>query len=178
MILPPQPASSFAPATSTIQYKRYSNRNRRSLLYYGFDNNSSSDSAITAQVKNFCNKNNIEIIEAPVNDHCAIGLVERLIQTIKSRLACIREETSASNAFHIKYAKKIILQQLRICKQRTTNISPFEAHFGRKPNIPLSVISTKPNSSNISCENILSHYLDEDTVTPEDILLEKKWING
>ena len=28
------------------------------------------------QVKTFCNKNNIDIIEAPVNDHRAIGLVE------------------------------------------------------------------------------------------------------
>ena len=44
------------------------------------------------QVKVFCNKNNIEIIEAPVNDHRAIGLVERLIQTSKRRLACIKEE--------------------------------------------------------------------------------------
>ena len=35
------------------------------------------------QVKTFCKKNNIEIIEAPVNDHRAIELVERLIQTIK-----------------------------------------------------------------------------------------------
>ena len=33
------------------------------------------------QVKTFCNRNNIEIIEAPVNRHRAIGLVERLIQT-------------------------------------------------------------------------------------------------
>ena len=31
------------------------------------------------QVKIFCNKNNIDIIEAPVNDHRIIGLVERLI---------------------------------------------------------------------------------------------------
>ena len=39
------------------------------------------------QVKTFCNKNNIEIIEAPVNDHRAIGLVERLIQTIDSHVS-------------------------------------------------------------------------------------------
>ena len=44
------------------------------------------------QVKNFCNKNNIEIIKAPVNDHRAIGWVERLIQTIKDRLACVKGE--------------------------------------------------------------------------------------
>ena len=41
------------------------------------------------QVMNFCNKNVNEIIEAPVNNIHAIGLVERLIQTIKSRLAFI-----------------------------------------------------------------------------------------
>ena len=44
------------------------------------------------QVKTFCNKNNIDIIEFPVNDHRAIGLVERLIQTNKNRLAGIKEE--------------------------------------------------------------------------------------
>ena len=38
------------------------------------------------QVMTFSNKNFIDIIEAPVNDHRAVGLVERLIQTIKNRL--------------------------------------------------------------------------------------------
>ena len=112
---------------------------------------------------NNCNKNNIEIIEAPVNDHRAIGLIERLIQTIKNRLACIKEDKSANNAFDVKYALKIIIHQLLICKQKTTKISPFEAHFGRKPNTPLSVISSKPKLSNLSYENIVNHYLDEDS---------------
>ena len=80
-----------------------------------------------------------------MNDHRAIGLVERLIQVIKNRLACIKEEKSSTNAFHVKHALMIIIHQLRICKQRTTKISPFEAHFGRKLNTPLSVISTKPH---------------------------------
>ena len=44
------------------------------------------------QVKTFCNKNNTDIIEAPVNNHRAIGLVERFIQAIKNRLACFKEE--------------------------------------------------------------------------------------
>ena len=130
------------------------------------------------QVKTFCNKNNIDIIEAPVNDHRAIGLVERLIQTIKKRLACIKEEKSSINAFHVKHALKIIIHNLRICKQRTTKISPFEAHFGRKPNTPLSVISTKPKLSNLTYENIVNHYLDEDTVMPDEILPDDKWVNG
>ena len=82
------------------------------------------------QLKTFCNKNNNDIIEAPVNDHRDIGLVERLIQTIKNKLACIKEEKLSANAFHVKHALKIIKHQLRICKQRTTKISPLEAHFG------------------------------------------------
>ena len=61
------------------------------------------------QVKNFCNKNNIENIEAPVNDHHAHGLVERLIQTIKNRLACIKEEKSTNNSFYVKYALSSII---------------------------------------------------------------------
>ena len=130
------------------------------------------------QVKNFCNQNDIEIIEAPVNDHCPIGLVERLIQTIKSTLACIKDEKSANNAFHVNYALKIIIHQLRICKQKTTNISLFDAHFGLKPNTPLSASSTKPKLSNLSNENIVNHYLDEDTVTPEAILPDNEWLNG
>ena len=103
--------------------------------------------------------NNIDIIEAPVNDHRAIGLVERLIQTIKNRLACTKEENSSANAFLVKHAFKTKIHQLRICKQRTTKVSPFEAHFGRKPNTPLSVISTTPKLYNLTYENIVNYYL-------------------
>ena len=56
------------------------------------------------QVKTFCNKNSIQIIEAPVNDYRAIGLVEKLIQTIKNRLASIKEEKSLNNTFHVRPA--------------------------------------------------------------------------
>ena len=43
-------------------------------------------------MKIICKKSNIDIMEAPVNDNRAIGLVEKLIQTIKNRTACIKEE--------------------------------------------------------------------------------------
>ena len=39
------------------------------------------------QIKAFSNQNDIQLIEAPIHDHRAIGLVERLIQTIKNRFA-------------------------------------------------------------------------------------------
>ena len=54
----------------------------------------------------------------------------------------------------------------------------FEAHFGRKPNTPLSVIATKPKLSNLSHEDIANRYLDEDTVTTEAILPDDKLVNG
>ena len=70
----------------------------------------------------FYTRINIQILEAPVNDHRANGLVERLIQTIKNRLACINEKKSKYNTFHVKH--------------------------------------------------------DEDTVMPEAILPDDKWLNG
>ena len=62
--------------------------------------------------QNFCNRNIIDIIEAPANDRRATGLVERLIQTNKNRLACIEEEKSATNSFHIMHELKTIVHQL------------------------------------------------------------------
>ena len=104
--------------------------------------------------------------------------MERLTQTIKNRLACIKEEKLPTRAFHVKHALKLIIHQLRICKQRTTKTSPFEAHFGRKPNTLLSVIATRPNLSNLTYKNIINHFLDEDIVMPEEILPDDKWVNG
>ena len=118
------------------------------------------------QVNTFCNKNNnivAKIIEASVSDHRAIGLVERLIQTMKKRLACIKEEKLANKTFHVKHAIKIITHQQRICKKKTTKTSPFEQHFGRTPSTPLNVISTKPILPNLSYDNIIKQYLNEDS---------------
>ena len=85
---------------------------------------------------------------------------------------------SRNNTFTIKEAKKSIVYQLRICKQNTTNVTPFQAHFGRKPNATLSNISTIPKSSNLSYENIPHYYLDADTVPVEDYLDENGWVTG
>ena len=83
-----------------------------------------------------------------------------------------------NKTFTIKEAIKSIVYQLRICKQKTTNVTPFQAHFGRKPNTPLSNISITPKSSNLSYENILYHYLDADTVPVEDYLDDNGWVTG
>ena len=86
---------------------------------------------------------------------------------------------SRNNTFTIKEAIRSIVYQLRICKPKTTtNVTPFQAHFGRKPNTPLSNISTIPKPSNLSYENILHHYLDADIVPVEDYLDENGWVTG
>ena len=127
------------------------------------------------QVKTFCSQNNIQLIKAPIHDHRAIGLVERLIQTIKNRLACIK--TAARNQFNVKASFNSIIYQLRICRQKTINISPFEAHFGRKANTPLSNITTKPDTTSLTYKNILNKYLDLETVRWDELIADENWNN-
>ena len=57
------------------------------------------------KVKNCCKQHNINIITAPANDHRAIGLVERLTQTIKRRLGCMKLD-SRNTTFTFKEAIK------------------------------------------------------------------------
>ena len=65
------------------------------------------------------------------------------------------------------------IYQLRICRQKTINISPFEAHFGRKANTPLSNISTKPDSNSLTYKRILNKYLDLETVRWDELYSEE-----
>ena len=132
---------------------------------------------IEYKVNNFCKQLKINIITAPANNHRSIGLVERLIQSIKRRRICIKLD-KRNNTFTIKEAIKSIVYQLRICKQRTANVTPFQTHFEKKPNTPLSNISTIPKSSNLSYENNLHHCLDADKVPAGDYLDDNGWVIG
>ena len=69
------------------------------------------------QIKAFCSQNNMQLIEAPIHDNRAIGLVERLIQTIKKRLAF--SKMAAQNQIKMKASINSIIYQLRICRQKT-----------------------------------------------------------
>ena len=80
-----------------------------------------------------------------MHNHRAIGLIERLIQSLKNHLDCIK--TAARNRFNLKASMNSFMHQLRICRQKTIKVSPFEAHFGRKANTPSSNISTDPDPS-------------------------------
>ena len=95
------------------------------------------------KVKLLCAKHNINLIYAPANDHRFIGLVERLIQTVKRRLGCIKLNPN-QRPFNIKNALRNISFELRNCRKKYSKLSPFEAYYGRKPNTTLTNITTKP----------------------------------
>ena len=121
----------------------------------------------------FCTENNITPIYAPANDHRAIGLVERIIQTIKRHLSCMKSQLNKK--FNLENSLKAIIQRLRISKQKTITITPFEAHFGKKCNTPISNITTKSDSKNLNYNAIINYSLDEDTIPGRSYLTEEQW---
>ena len=101
--------------------------------------------------------------------------MERVIQIVKRRLSCLKAENK--DTFSTSKAIKQIISDLRLTKQKTTKITPFEAHFGRPANTPLRIISTTPSSLNLTYEKIINHYLDANKVPADDFLDEAGWVN-
>ena len=84
-------------------------------------------------------------------------------------------KSQLNKKFDLENSLKAIIQRFRISKQKTINTTPFEAHFGRKCNTPISNITTKPNSKNLNYNAILNYYLDEDTTPGRSYLSEEQW---
>ena len=76
------------------------------------------------------------------------------------------------DTFSTSKAIKQIVSALRLTKQKTTKITPFEAHFGRPANTLLRNIGTTPSSLNLTIDKIINHYLDADTVPADDFFAE------
>ena len=53
-------------------------------------------------------------------------------------------KTLLNKKFNLELSLKAITQRLRISKQKTIDITPFEAHLGRKCKTPISNITNKP----------------------------------
>ena len=122
-----------------------------------------SDQAQAFKAENFeivCKVNNIRLILAPTGDHRGTGMVERLIQPIKGRLSAINVDNNWSKE---TLANKIsaIIENIKLIPNTTTKITPFKAHFGRKPNTQTSNIVTHPNKKNLTYNNIRKLYLDK-----------------
>ena len=88
-------------------------------------------------LKKFCSELNIEQKFCPVGDQRGCGLVKRKIQTIKRRLGImLLEENNKS----IKLCLSIVMRDLRWNKQKTIQVSPFQAHFGRLPKTEFKIV--------------------------------------
>ena len=122
----------------------------------------------------FCKNKNIKLILAPAGDHRALGMVERLIQTLNRRIAVLEHDPlwSSSDLATI-VAKKI--ESIRLIHNATTKIIPFVAHFGRPPNTELSNIITKPSNKNLSYKQINNYASDQATLRHPVLLREIMW---
>ena len=122
----------------------------------------------------YCKTNNIKLIFAPVDDHRAIRMVERLIRTLKSRLAIMKID---KNKKPCKFASDVaeLIRTLPITPNATPKITLFEAQFGRRPNTPLTNIGTSPKLSNLSWENTKLSCLDEKVLTKPALSAEAMW---
>ena len=88
-------------------------------------------------LKKICSELNIEQKFCPVGDHRGCGLVERTIQTIKRRLGVM---LLGENNKSIKLCLSIIMRDLRWNKQKTIQVSPFQAHFGSLPKTEFKIV--------------------------------------
>ena len=101
---------------------------------------------------------------APVDDHRATGVVEKMIQFLKRRLAVMRiDKTNTPYKLASNVAESI--KTLRITPHSVTTISPLEAHMGRKPNTPLSNVATSSSPDNLNWESAKHASLDRKNLT-------------
>ena len=91
-------------------------------------------------LKEFCKNLGIDHIFCPVGDHRGWGLVERTIQAIKRKLGT---EAFSPQYKGLNSVLHTILDDLRKSKHATLKKSPFEVHFGRKPNTKFSLARDK-----------------------------------
>ena len=133
------------------------------IVNLGVPRNIRCDQAQGFRAKKFmiyCKSKNIKLIFAPVDDHRSMGMLERLIRTLNTRLSIMKIDKNNSP---YKLASDVaeLIKTLRITPHATTKVTAFEAHYGRKSNTPLSIICTKPKISNLSWENTKLSCLDE-----------------
>ena len=99
-------------------------------------------------------------------------MVERLIQTIKRRLAVLDIDPNWSNTTLTNRLANII-ENIRLIPNTTTKLSPFEAHFGRKPNTEISNITTKASHKNLSYKNLTNYCLDKKVLKQNALTMEE-----
>ena len=102
----------------------------------------------------------IKLILAPPGDYRLTGMVERLIEMIKQRIAIMKKDPQRSNADLAQIVSKLI-RPTKIISNTVTKTKPFEAHFGRPSDTQLSNILTKTYQSNRTYKRILLFFSDK-----------------
>ena len=101
-------------------------------------------------------------------------MVERLIQTLKRRIAVMEHDPLWSSSDLATIVAKII-ESIRLIPNATTKIKPFVAHFGRPPNTELFNIITKPSNKNLSYKQINKYASDQATLRHPALPREIMW---
>ena len=84
-------------------------------------------------------------------------------------------KTNLNKKFNLETSLHAIIQRLKKSKQKTIEITHFEAHFGRKCNTPSSCITTKSYIKNLNYNEIIQHCFDEHTIPGRSYLTEEIW---
>ena len=122
----------------------------------------------------FCKNKKIKLILAPAGDHRGTRMVERLIQTLKRCLAVLDIDPMwSTETLSARIAS--IIENIRLIPNETTKVTPFEAHFGRKPNTELSNMLTKPSTKNLSYKQLKSKCLDKKLLRHDALTQEEMW---
>ena len=121
-----------------------------------------------------CKNKNIKLLLAPAGDHRGTGMVERLIQTIKRRLAVLDIDSKCTQTTISERVANII-ENIGLIPNATTKISPFEAHSGSKDNKEVSNIVTKPSHNNLTYKKLRFNCLDKKTLKHVVLTNEEMW---
>ena len=116
-------------------------------------------------VQEFCSNRGIKHILSPVGDHRGSGLVERSIQTIKKKLDVAQLDPNFKN---IKDTVHQILEDIHKTNHSVLKKSPFELHFGRKPNTVWSRARNNVVQSDTSAQGLERNLLTPDQIASND----------
>ena len=59
--------------------------------------------------------------------------------------------------------------------KKSNQYKPFEAHFGRRANTPITNLTSTPNSNNLNWLNIQPDYLDDNIVGEDELISDERW---
>ena len=116
-------------------------------------------------LQQFCSSRGITHILSSVGDHRGSGLVERTIQTIKRKLGTEKFDPNFDNFKEVLHG---IVEDIRKSNHSTLKKSPFELHFGRKPNTEWSQAFHNVVNSDTSAQRLERNLLTPDQIASQD----------